>query len=75
MLNGMSACAQGACGIVVALQPVMAFCHMKLGLLNKRLSTRSPAPTLKACGKRQDLTLAVLAVRPWLSRRKAMQDD
>jgi len=59
MSNGMSACAQGAREVVIALQPVMAVCHKKLGLLNKRVSTQSPAPELKACGKRQDLTLVV----------------
>lgn len=60
MSNGMRSCAQGARGAVVALQPVMAFCHKKLGLLNKRVSSQSPAPKLKARGKRQDLTLAVM---------------
>lgn len=38
----------------------MAFCHKKLDLLNKRVSTQSMAPKLKAWGKRQDLPPAVL---------------
>ena len=61
MSNGMRSCAQGARGAVSALQPVMAFCHKNLGLLNKRVSTQSPAPKLKAWGSRQDLALTV----PW----------
>lgn len=56
MSNGMRLCAQGARGAVVALQSVMAFCHKKLGLLDKRVSTQRPAPKLKARGKRLDLT-------------------
>ena len=59
MPNGMRSCAQGARRVVVAtLQAVMAFCHKKLGSLNKRVPAQSPAPKLKAWGKRQYLPLA-----------------
>lgn len=53
MSKGMRSCAQGARGRVITLQPVMAFCHKKLGLLNKRVSTQCLAPKLNvgAIGK------------------------
>ncbi|MFP5505103.1 MAG: hypothetical protein ACLGH6_02820 [Gammaproteobacteria bacterium] len=43
-----------------ALHHVLAFCHKKLGLLNKRVAAQSLAPKLKAWGKRQDLALLPL---------------
>lgn len=58
----MSSRAQCAREVVIALQPVMAFCHKQLSLLNKRVSMQSPAPKLKARGKRQDLTLVAMGL-------------
>lgn len=55
MSNGMSACAQGVRGVVIALYRLVLFCHIKLGLLNKRVSMQPPAPKHKAWGKRQGL--------------------
>jgi hypothetical protein len=66
----MRSCAQGVRGMVIALQPVMAFCHKKLGLLNKRVSTQCSPQKLKARGKRQDLTPSAprhLFKTTWLS--------
>lgn len=58
MSNGMRSCAQGVRGVVIALYRLVLFCHIKLGLLNKRVSMQPPAPKHKAWGKRQDLTMA-----------------
>ena len=65
MSNGMRSCAQGARGVVVALQPVLAFCHKTFALLSEGVSTQRPAPKLKAWGKRQYLSLANLILL-WL---------
>ena len=59
MSNGMRSCAQGARGVVIALQPVMAFCHKNLGLLNKRVSTQ-PGSKTQGMGQKARLTLAAL---------------
>jgi len=60
MSNGMRSCTQGAREAVIALHCLVAFCHKKLGLLNKHVLAERPAPKLKVWGKRQDLTLAII---------------
>ncbi len=68
MSNGMRSCAQDVRGAVITLQPVMAFCHKKLGLLNKRVSTVDAELVAKTQGMGQKARPDPKTLTPRLSQ-------